>query len=54
MKVGGTASINAMTQIITMVIVGYLVGRWMGWRQMDSIFLGVILSHHPPQYSEDL
>ncbi|WP_339919780.1 cation:proton antiporter [uncultured Flavobacterium sp.] len=44
MKVGGTASINAMTQIITMVIVGYLVGRWMGWRQMDSIFLGVILS----------
>jgi CPA2 family monovalent cation:H+ antiporter-2 len=42
--VGGTASINAMTQIITMVIVGYLVGRWMGWRQMDSIFLGVILS----------
>lgn len=44
MKVGGTASINALTQIITMVIVGYLVGRWMGWRQMDSIFLGVILS----------
>jgi CPA2 family monovalent cation:H+ antiporter-2 len=44
MKVGGTASINAMTQIITMVIVGYLVGQWMGWRQMDSIFLGVILS----------
>ncbi len=44
MKVGGTASINAITQIITMVIVGYLVGQWMGWDNMDSLFLGVILS----------
>ncbi|KFF17718.1 cation:proton antiporter domain-containing protein [Flavobacterium hydatis] len=44
MKVGGTASITAITQIITMVAVGYLVGRWMDWSQMDSIFLGVILS----------
>ncbi|WP_316635612.1 cation:proton antiporter [uncultured Flavobacterium sp.] len=44
MKVGGTASITAITQIITMVILGYLVGRWMDWGQMDSIFLGVILS----------
>lgn len=44
MKVGGTASITAITQIITMVILGYLVGRWMDWSQMDSIFLGVILS----------
>ncbi|MDX6183301.1 cation:proton antiporter [Flavobacterium sp. Fl-77] len=44
MKVGGTASITAITQIITMVSMGYLVGQWMGWSQMDSIFLGVILS----------
>ncbi|WP_291285555.1 cation:proton antiporter [Flavobacterium sp.] len=44
MKVGGTASITAITQIITMVVIGYMVGRWMGWAQMDSIFLGVILS----------
>ncbi|WP_374173750.1 cation:proton antiporter [Flavobacterium tructae] len=44
MKVGGTASITAITQIITMVVMGYMVGRWMGWEQMDSIFLGVILS----------
>ena len=43
-KVGGTASITAITQIITMVLMGYLVGQWMGWKQMDSIFLGVILS----------
>ncbi|MEO8253398.1 MAG: cation:proton antiporter [Flavobacterium sp.] len=44
MKVGGTASITAITQIIAMVLIGYLVGKWMGWREMDSIFLGVILS----------
>ena len=44
MKVGGTASITAVTQIITMVLMGFMVGQWMGWSQMDSIFLGVILS----------
>lgn len=44
MKVGGTASITAVTQIITMLILGYFVGQWMGWQKMDSIFLGVILS----------
>ena len=44
MKVGGTASITAVTQIISMVMMGFLVGKWMGWSQMDSIFLGVILS----------
>jgi len=44
MKVGGTASITAITQIATMVLVGYLVGQWMDWSSMDSIFLGVILS----------
>jgi CPA2 family monovalent cation:H+ antiporter-2 len=44
MKVGGTASITAITQIVTMLFVGYSVGRMMDWAQMDSIFLGVILS----------
>lgn len=44
MKVGGTASITAITQILTMVLVGFMVGQWMDWSKMDSIFLGVILS----------
>ena len=44
MKVGGTASITAGIQILTMCLVGYSVGQWMGWPTMDSIFLGVILS----------
>jgi len=44
MKVGGTASITAVTQIITMIAIGYGVGRLMDWGTMNSIFLGVILS----------
>lgn len=44
MKVGGTASITAITQIITMIFIGFLVGQWMDWSKMDSLFLGVILS----------
>lgn len=44
MKVGGTASITAVTQILSMIVIGYLVGQWIGWKPMDSIFLGVILS----------
>jgi len=44
MKVGGTASVTAITQIITMTILGYMVGLWMAWSKMDSLFLGVMLS----------
>lgn len=44
MKVGGTASITAIIQIISMIFIGYMSGQWMGWSQMDSIFLGAILS----------
>jgi len=44
MKVGGTASITAVTQILTMIFIGYSAGQWMEWSKMDSLFLGVILS----------
>ncbi|HEX8269054.1 MAG TPA: cation:proton antiporter [Flavobacterium sp.] len=44
MKVGGTASITATTQIVLMLLLGYSAGYFMGWKQMDCIFLGVILS----------
>ena len=44
MKVGGTATITAGTQIVSMCVLGYAVGQWMDWPKMDSIFLGVILS----------
>ncbi len=44
MKVGGTASITATVQIVTMCLLGYMVGQWMDWSNMDSIFLGTMLS----------
>lgn len=44
MKVGGSASITAGVQIISMCILGFYVGQWLEWPKMDSIFLGVILS----------
>lgn len=43
-KVGGSASITAVVEIILMIAVGYGAGLLMGWSQMDSIFLGAILS----------
>ncbi len=44
LKVGGTASITALTQIFCMIILGYYAGKFMGWNEMNSIFLGVIVS----------
>lgn len=44
MKVGGPAIIAAMTIICGMVVLGYVVGVVMGWKQMDSIFLGGMLA----------
>lgn len=43
-KVGGTASITAITQITTMLLLGYAIGNLMEWKKMDSIFLGVMLA----------
>lgn len=43
-KVGGTASITAITQIIVMITLGFFAGHFMGWNSMNSVFLGVILS----------
>lgn len=44
MNVGATAFITAITEVITMLIVGYLTGQLLGWPTMDSIFLGGMLS----------
>ncbi|HET6410195.1 MAG TPA: cation:proton antiporter [Chthoniobacteraceae bacterium] len=42
--VGATALIAATLEILLMVWAGYELGRLFGWSQMDSIFLGAILS----------
>ncbi len=43
-KVGGTVGITALTELITMCVVGFLVGKLLGWSKMDCIFLGAMLS----------
>ncbi|MBQ9686987.1 MAG: cation:proton antiporter [Oscillospiraceae bacterium] len=43
-SVGGTGIITALTEVAGMLIVGYLVGQAMGWGEMDSLFLGGMLS----------
>ncbi len=42
--VGGSASISALTEIILMIAIGFITGRFLGWSAMDSIFLGALLS----------
>src|SRR5690606_17899281 len=44
MKVGGSSSITAMVQIVSMIFVGYGAGQMMGWPRIDCIFLGAALS----------
>jgi CPA2 family monovalent cation:H+ antiporter-2 len=43
-KVGGSASITAIVKVIFLILGGYLIGMAMGWNNMDSIFLGGIIS----------
>ena len=43
-QVGGTALIAAFLEILLMVWIGYEIGRLFGWRSMDSLFLGAMLS----------
>lgn len=43
-KVGGSASITAVVEVVFMLLIGFAVGKMLGWSNMDSIFLGGILS----------
>lgn len=43
-KVGGSASITAIVEVVCMLLIGFVAGKAMGWKTMDSIFLGGILS----------
>lgn len=42
-KVGGSASITAIFNIVVMMGVGFLTGKLLGWSRTDSLFLGGIL-----------
>ena len=43
-KQAGTVGITALTELVSMCVIGFLLGKVMGWSQMDSIFLGAMLS----------
>jgi CPA2 family monovalent cation:H+ antiporter-2 len=43
-KIGGAASITALVELSAMLVIGFLLGYFMGWPTMDCIFLGGILS----------
>ncbi|NDV69509.1 cation:proton antiporter [Dysgonomonas sp. 25] len=43
-SVGGTASIATVINMGSMIVIGYIIGKLLGWGFMDSIFLGGMLS----------
>ena len=43
-KQAGTVGITALTELVSMCIIGFALGKLLGWSQMDSIFLGAMLS----------
>lgn len=43
-QVGAPALIAAMLEILLLFWVGYEIGQLFGWRKMDSVFLGAMLS----------
>jgi len=43
-RVGGSASITALVEIIFIFIAGYLTGQALGWSKMDCLFLGGMLA----------
>lgn len=43
-SVGKTATLGALSEVLFMIGVGYLVGHLLGWSKMDSLFMGAILS----------
>lgn len=43
-RVGGSASITAIIEVVGMVMIGFMVGRAFGWSKMDALFLGGILA----------
>lgn len=38
MRVGGSATISAMVEIVFIVIAGYFTGRLLGWSNVDCLF----------------
>ena len=44
MRVGGSASITAIFEILCITLLGFLTGKLLGWKTMDCLFLGGMLA----------
>lgn len=44
LRVGGSASITALVEIVVITVAGYYAGKFLGWSTMDSLFLGGMLA----------
>jgi len=44
MRVGGSASITAIFEIVCISLLGFLTGKLLGWKTMDCLFLGGMLA----------
>src|SRR5436309_1880368 len=43
-RVGVTAVVAALAEIILMIWIGYMIGGLFGWKPMDALFLGAIMA----------
>lgn len=43
-RVGGSASITALVEIVGITVAGFYTGKLLGWSTMDSLFLGGMLA----------
>jgi CPA2 family monovalent cation:H+ antiporter-2 len=43
-KVGATAVVAAVAEIMLMIWIGYEIGIYFGWKTMDAVFLGAMLA----------
>ncbi len=43
-RVGATAAVAALAEIVLMLWIGFEIGRAFGWATMDSVFLGAMLA----------
>ncbi|MBQ3677270.1 MAG: cation:proton antiporter [Bacteroidales bacterium] len=44
MNVGASAFITAFTEVVSMLVIGFMVGKLFGWGNIESLFLGGMLS----------
>lgn len=43
-RIGAPATITTIVEVVTMMVIGYATGKILGWSNLDSLFLGGVLS----------